>query len=143
MRKQQARTPRVVPWLALSGALALAGCGGAGKPSLAGAANAAERVYVAPGEHDELYAFMSGGFSGNVPVYGLPSGRLLAQVPALETLTKLWFRPDTHYAIDTALMFQEAVHTAILEVVDGLTEARGLRRLGEPERKPVLREFLS
>ena len=81
VRKQHALAPRVVPWLALSGALALAGCGGTGKPSLAGAANAAERVYVAPGEHDELYAFMSGGFSGNVPVYGLPSGRLLAQVP--------------------------------------------------------------
>ena len=34
---------------------------------------AAEKVYVAPGEHDEFYAFISGGFSGQLSVYGLPS----------------------------------------------------------------------
>src|SRR5688500_20401027 len=45
-------------------------------PSLA-SGDAAERVYVAPGTHDELYAFLSGGFNGQVGVYGLPSGRLL------------------------------------------------------------------
>ncbi len=45
------------------------------------ASNAAERVYVAPGEHDEMYAFMSGGFSGQLGVYGLPSGRLLKVLP--------------------------------------------------------------
>ncbi|MGB8705803.1 MAG: Sec-dependent nitrous-oxide reductase [Gillisia sp.] len=44
------------------------------KGALAG--NAAEKVYVAPGEHDEFYAFLSGGFSGQLSVYGLPSGRL-------------------------------------------------------------------
>ena len=40
---------------------------------------AAEAVYVPPGEYDEFYAFMSGGFSGNLTVMGLPSGRLLKQ----------------------------------------------------------------
>ncbi len=43
--------------------------------------NAAEKVYVAPGEHDEFYAFMSGGYSGNLTVYGLPSGRLFKEIP--------------------------------------------------------------
>ncbi len=43
--------------------------------------NAAERVYVAPGEHDEFYAFLSGGFSGQLAVYGLPSGRLFKVIP--------------------------------------------------------------
>ncbi|MBA6151224.1 Sec-dependent nitrous-oxide reductase [Gelidibacter maritimus] len=43
--------------------------------------NAAERVYVAPGELDEYYAFMSGGFSGQLSVYGLPSGRMLKVLP--------------------------------------------------------------
>lgn len=43
--------------------------------------NAAERVYVAPGEHDEFYAFISGGFSGQLAVYGLPSGRLFKVIP--------------------------------------------------------------
>jgi len=41
----------------------------------------AKAVYVPPGEHDEFYAFMSGGYSGNVTVYGLPSGRLLKTIP--------------------------------------------------------------
>lgn len=43
--------------------------------------NAAERVYVAPGKHDEYYAFLSGGFSGQLSVYGLPSGRLFRVIP--------------------------------------------------------------
>ena len=41
-----------------------------------GTADAAQAVYVPPGEYDEFYAFMSGGFSGNLTVMGLPSGRL-------------------------------------------------------------------
>lgn len=43
--------------------------------------NAAEQAYVAPGEYDEFYAFMSGGFSGQITAYGLPSGRLLKEIP--------------------------------------------------------------
>jgi nitrous-oxide reductase len=45
------------------------------------ATNAAEKVYVAPGEHDEYYAFFSGGYSGNLTVYGLPSGRMFKEIP--------------------------------------------------------------
>lgn len=45
------------------------------------AGDAAKKVYVAPGKKDELYLFTSGGFSGQMGVYGLPSGRLLKQVP--------------------------------------------------------------
>jgi nitrous-oxide reductase len=41
----------------------------------------ASRVYVPPGEYDEFYAFLSGGFSGQVSVYGLPSGRLFRVIP--------------------------------------------------------------
>lgn len=52
-----------------------------GKASGAMASNAADRVYVAPGEYDEFYAFLSGGFSGQLSVYGLPSGRLLKVIP--------------------------------------------------------------
>lgn len=41
----------------------------------------AEKAYVAPGEHDEYYGFISGGFSGQLAVYGLPSGRLFRVIP--------------------------------------------------------------
>src|SRR5690606_26861933 len=43
--------------------------------------NAAERTYVAPGDYDEYYGFLSGGFSGQLSVYGIPSGRLLKVIP--------------------------------------------------------------
>ena len=46
-----------------------------------GAADAAARVYVPPGSYDEYYAFLSGGFSGQLGVYGIPSGRLLKVIP--------------------------------------------------------------
>ncbi|MBL7965158.1 MAG: Sec-dependent nitrous-oxide reductase [Flavobacteriales bacterium] len=43
--------------------------------------DAASKVYVKPGTHDEFYNFVSGGFSGQLAIYGLPSGRLLREVP--------------------------------------------------------------
>ena len=61
--------------------LAVAGCGRANAPRVGEVGDAAERVYVAPGKYDEFYAFLSGGFDGQVGVYGLPSGRLLRHVP--------------------------------------------------------------
>jgi nitrous-oxide reductase len=54
------------------------------KPKTAGNAvsgDAAEKTYVAPGKYDEFYNFVSGGFSGQLSVYGLPSGRLLKVIP--------------------------------------------------------------
>ncbi|MBK7444686.1 MAG: Sec-dependent nitrous-oxide reductase [Ignavibacteria bacterium] len=41
----------------------------------------AEKVYVAPGKYDEFYYFVSGGFSGQLATYGIPSGRLLKVIP--------------------------------------------------------------
>ncbi|QJB32988.1 Sec-dependent nitrous-oxide reductase [Chitinophaga oryzae] len=43
--------------------------------------DAATKTYVAPGKYDEIYNFVSGGFNGQVSVYGLPSGRLLKVIP--------------------------------------------------------------
>src|SRR5690606_19425629 len=43
--------------------------------------DAAQQTYVPPGEYDEFYAFLSGGYSGQITVYGLPSGRLFKEIP--------------------------------------------------------------
>jgi len=54
------------------------------KPKNAGdtvSSDAAGKVYVAPGKFDQYYNFVSGGFSGQMSVYGLPSGRLLRVIP--------------------------------------------------------------
>jgi nitrous-oxide reductase len=41
----------------------------------------ASRTYVAPGEYDEFYAFLSGGYSGQISVWGLPSARMMKVIP--------------------------------------------------------------
>lgn len=43
--------------------------------------DAASKAYVAPGEYDEYYNFLSGGFNGQVSVVGLPSGRTIKIIP--------------------------------------------------------------
>jgi len=43
--------------------------------------DAASKSFVPPGKYDEFYNFVSGGFSGQMSVYGLPSGRLLRVIP--------------------------------------------------------------
>ncbi|WP_452220511.1 Sec-dependent nitrous-oxide reductase [Lacinutrix salivirga] len=64
--------------------VAFTSCNNSGKSSKKNGAlssNNAEKVYVAPGEHDSHYAFISGGYSGNLTVYGLPSGRMFKEIP--------------------------------------------------------------
>ncbi|MCM4167254.1 Nitrous-oxide reductase [Arenibacter antarcticus] len=71
-------------FLGLLGVFALmTSCNNQGKSSSGGAlgSNAADRVYVGPGEYDEFYAFFSGGYTGNLTVYGLPSGRMFKEIP--------------------------------------------------------------
>jgi len=73
----------LIPVLSLAAAILLLGTTGC-KPKNAGSAatgDAASRVYVEPGKYDEVYNFVSGGFSGQVSVYGLPSGRLFRVIP--------------------------------------------------------------
>ena len=68
----------------LVGALALTNCQKSAlsnDSAIAADGDAAKKVYVAPGKHDEYYAYLSGGFNGQVDVYGLPSGRLLKVIP--------------------------------------------------------------
>jgi hypothetical protein len=50
------------------------------------------------------------------------------------------FRPQTYFNEDTAIMFRESVHSAVLEAIDAVTTAQGLRALSDEERKlPALR----
>ena len=78
----------LLPTLALVAlTFGLISCGGGDKSGTKGSSNGAlstnvaERVYVPPGEHDEYYAFISGGFSGQLAIHGLPSGRVFKVIP--------------------------------------------------------------
>jgi len=76
---------RSIPLFATAAALAVAALSTGCQPKQVVVApvqsGVAEKVYVAPGKHDEFYAIVSGGFSGHVAIYGLPSGRLFRQIP--------------------------------------------------------------
>jgi hypothetical protein len=69
------------------------------------------------------------------------SDDVILMIPLVGPLYERLFQPTTYYKIDTMLMFQTAVHAAVLEVIDGMTSAKGVRALSELERKPILRDF--
>ena len=75
----------------------------------------------------------------------VPSGclGLFIQIPILGPLLERFLKPQTYYRIDTASMFQALVHGAVLQVIDEMTNAQGIRLLPETERKPEMRSFFA
>ncbi len=67
----------------------------------------------------------------------------LATLPVVGWIIKHFVNPLTYYKLDTALMFQESVHAALLEILDGAIKAKGLRALSEMDRKPILTGLFS
>ncbi len=66
---------------------------------------------------------------------------LVMLIPFLGIQLMATFRPHTYFRHDTALMFQDSISSAVHEVIDGITKARGLRTLSELERKPIMSDF--
>ena len=114
--------------LALAALTGLSACGGSSKPL--GGTDAASRVYVAPGQYDELYAFLSGGFSGNVVVYGLPSGRLLQQIPVFSQYPEkgYGYSEETKAMLNTSWGFLpwDDAHHPQLSITNGQADGRWL-----------------
>jgi len=77
---------------------------------------AAEKTYVAPGDLDEYYMFSSGGHSGQIYVYGLPSMRHLSTIPVFTPYpaTGYGFDDDTK-AMLGGLTWGDAHHPALSE----------------------------
>ena len=90
--------------------------------------NAAEQVYVAPGEHDEYYAFISGGYSGNLLVYGLPSGRMFKEIPVFSQFptSGYGYSEETKPMLNTShgfIPWGDAHHPDISQT-EGVTDGR-------------------
>lgn len=64
-----------------------------------------------------------------------------AVVPVLGKILAPAIGDITLYQQDTTRMFQQSVHNAVLDVIDGITKTQGLKILSEGERKPVMSEF--
>ena len=67
---------------------------------------------------------------------------LVYMIPFIGPLMVRSFKPETYYQLDTTQMFQESIHLAVLEVLDHISQASGLRSLSELERKPVMQDML-
>ena len=108
-------------------ALGYQGCrpGGA-KTAVTG--DAAEKVYVAPGKYDEFYSFVSGGFNGQMSVYGFPSGRLLRIIPVFSAQPEngFGFSEETKPLLNTAHGFVpwDDLHHISLSTTNGEHDGR-------------------
>lgn len=125
---------RTIHWLSISTitmlTLVLVACTNDGKAPIGVAADAASKVYVAPGQMDEFYNFVSGGFSGHVSVYGLPSGRLFRVIPVFSVdAERGWgFSEETKPMLNTSYGFipwDDAHHTE-MSMTDGVPDGRWL-----------------
>ncbi len=107
----------------------------------------AKRLYLRVARK-ELHFDICGAPFGNAFFFSwwlteLPSGCLvtLLSIPVIRSWTWFLARPLTYFKLDTAIMFQESVHFAVMEVIDQITDAKGIRALTEVERKPIMRDF--
>jgi hypothetical protein len=79
-----------------------------------------------------LGAFVRYGDAGLEPT--------VLSMPITGFLYGLVFRPATYFNEDTALMFRESVHHAVLEAIDEATSAKGVRGLSEEARSQAERK---
>lgn len=88
----------------------------------------AGRVYVAPGTYDEFYLFTSGGFSGQIGVYGLPSGRMFRVIPVFsQDPEKAWgYSEESKPMLMTSHGFVpwDDAHHPKLSQTDGVADGR-------------------
>jgi hypothetical protein len=108
----------------------------------------AKREYLRVHRHDLVFDICAAPFGTGFFVSWwlgeLESGwrAILAKIPLIGgLLARVAHRPFTYYTLDTAFMFQESVHNAVLEVLDAHLSSNGLRALPEAERKPVMKDF--
>ena len=127
------RKLRALLWIGgvtITAAAAIAACQRPVTPGGLAVNDASAKVYVGPGEKDEFYMFASGGFSGNVAVYGLPSGRLFAQVPVFSQYPEkgYGYSEQTKALLDTSYGFvpwDDAHHPKVSQT-DGVPDGRWL-----------------
>ena len=123
------RTSLIAAGIAVAVAAIAPGCGKS-TTQAGGTGDAASRVYVAPGQYDEFYMFASGGFSGQVSVYGLPSGRLFRVIPVFsqDPEKSYGYSEQSKPMLETSYGFVpwDDAHHPSLSRTDGMNDGRWL-----------------
>jgi nitrous-oxide reductase len=90
--------------------------------------DAASKVYVAPGKYDEFYNVVSGGFNGQLGIYGIPSGRLFRIVPVFSQSSEsgYGYSEETKPMLNTSHGFVpwDDLHHIALSVTNGEHDGR-------------------
>jgi len=90
--------------------------------------DAAQKSYVAPGKYDEFYNFVSGGFSGQISVYGIPSGRLFRVIPvfSVDPEKGYGYSEESKPMLNTSHGFVpwDDLHHIALSETDGIQDGR-------------------
>lgn len=112
--------------IVMTGLFFMQGCKPKGASSAAG--GDASKAYVAPGKYDEFYNFVSGGFSGQMSVYGIPSGRLLRVIPvfSVDPEKGYGFSEETKAMLNTSHGFVpwDDLHHIALSETEGVQDGR-------------------
>ncbi|MEI7905726.1 MAG: Sec-dependent nitrous-oxide reductase [Bacteroidota bacterium] len=106
-----------------------AGCGGDKKGRGAVRSDvqeAAQKTYVAPGDLDEYYFFASGGHSGQVYIYGVPSMRHLSTIPVFAPYAATGYGFDKESKAMLGGFTWGDVHHPALSETDGDYDGRWL-----------------
>ncbi len=97
-------------------------------PESAAVGDAASRVYVAPGKYDEFYNVVSGGFNGQLSIYGVPSGRLIKILPVFSVFPENgWgYSEETKPMLNTSTGFVpwDDLHHVAISTTDGVHDGR-------------------
>jgi len=90
--------------------------------------DAAAKVYVAPGKYDEFYDIVSGGFNGQMSIYGIPSGRLFRIIPVFSQSSEsgYGYSEETKPMLNTSHGFVpwDDLHHIALSETNGVHDGR-------------------
>ncbi len=97
-------------------------------PASVSMGDAASKTYVPPGKYDEFYNVVSGGFNGQMSIYGLPSGRLFRIIPVFSVFPENgWgFSEETKPMLNTSHGFVpwDDLHHIALSTTKGEHDGR-------------------
>lgn len=97
-------------------------------PATVATGDAAARVYIPPGQYDEFYNIVSGGFNGQIGIYGIPSGRLFKILPVFSVFPEngYGYSEETKPMLNTTHGFVpwDDLHHIALSTTNGVHDGR-------------------
>lgn len=65
-------------------------------------------------------------------------GQTFPEIPFVGPVYEFFFQPNTYFRQDTNACYRTVVHQMVMEAIDEMTKANGIRQLTEEQRRPRL-----